>query len=557
MRIDALSCPLTACTSQPRLSRGLRASQEPIKLPLSTKQLRSALDEQVSGQALRTNPFLETSSFLETPLKQLRAEADDQRPEKQAAYRWRRRAQWVVRPTLATAFLSVGWTRPVVAARAARLGIAVHLWAPALCFGAAAGRSWRRGRGEPLTRARADLVLCAQHLVSQGALGSIGALLLAAGLPLDLLSFGAGVRLCMLGGLWYWRDLSAELEARPSTIVSPRRLWRSLATALCLMQTALHVRLLAATGTGTQVAAAAALPGELGVASALLLGAARGAPILRDGGGGRLVATTLARTGALVYALAATWWFCFPAEGGSRTQWRSSLMPDWPPVRTASTRLLALLRLAREEPTLRELMVAQPRSVVPPLNASAVDLDPRPAPGLMVSPERRVLESPGLPTPTLDESMELLRLLGNEPAFQPNATDADRARLLRRRDDPANFKWRDGSVLTDDEREKHILASYVAPRNPALNMSKVKFFPIDNEAAEEVFQAPPDGSELKFESSKGIQRGKGRRRAADEMVTSARDDTVVGPMAVPVAPALALDDDDDDDDDDSVEPLWV
>ena len=75
MRIDALSCPLTACTSQPRLSRGLRASQEPIKLPLSTKQLRSALDEQVSGQALRTNPFLETSSFLETPLKQLRAEA--------------------------------------------------------------------------------------------------------------------------------------------------------------------------------------------------------------------------------------------------------------------------------------------------------------------------------------------------------------------------------------------------------------------------------------------------------------------------------------------------
>ena len=193
-----------------------------------------------------------------------------------------------------------------------------------------------------------------------------------------------------------------------------------------------------------------------------------------------------------------------------------------------------------------ELMVAQPRSVAPAHNASAVDLDPRPAPGLMVSPERRVLESPGLPTPAVEESMELLRLLGNEPAFQPNATDTDRERLLRRRDDPANFKWRDGSVLTDAERETHILASYVAPRNPALNMSKVKFFPIGNEAAEEVLEPPCDRSDLQFESSKGIQRGKARRRrTADEMIASAGDDTaVVGPMAAAVP---ALDDDDDDD----------
>ena len=553
MRYQALrSPPVQPCAGYARLSRVLHASQEPLELQLTTKQQLPALDQvnRHTELRLRANPFATTSSFLETPLTQLRAEAKDQRPEKQAAYRWRRRAQWVVRPTLLATALSVGWTRPIVAARAARLGIAVHLWAPALCLGAAAGRSWRRGPGEPLPRARAELVLSAQHLVSQGALGSIGALMLAAGLPLDVLSFGAGVRVCMLYGLWYWRDLSAELEARPSTLLSPRRLWRSLATALCLMQAALNVRLLAATGVGSQAAAAAALPGELGVAASLLLGAARSAPrLLPDGGGGaaaaRLVAAALARGGAIVYALGATWWFCFPAEGGTRDTWRSSLMPDWPPIHTASTRLLSFLRLAREEPTLVELMVAQPRSVAPAHNASAVDLDPRPAPGLMVSPERRVLESPGLPTPAVEESMELLRLLGNEPAFQPNATDTDRERLLRRRDDPANFKWRDGSVLTDAERETHILASYVAPRNPALNMSKVKFFPIGNEAAEEVLEPPCDRSDLQFESSKGIQRGKARRRrTADEMIASAGDDTaVVGPMA---AAPPALDDDDDD-----------
>ena len=36
--------------------------------------------------------------------------------------------------------------------------------------------------------------------------------------------------------------------------------------------------------------------------------------------------------------------------------WRSSRTPDWPPLRTTSTLLLRALRIARLEPTLREMM---------------------------------------------------------------------------------------------------------------------------------------------------------------------------------------------------------
>ena len=120
MHIEALRpAPLQPRAGYARLSRVLHASQEPLELQLTTKQQLLALD-QVNGHAelrLRVNPFATTSSFLERPLTQLRVEAEDQRPEKQVAYRWRRRAQWVVRPTLLATALSVGWTRPIVAAR--------------------------------------------------------------------------------------------------------------------------------------------------------------------------------------------------------------------------------------------------------------------------------------------------------------------------------------------------------------------------------------------------------------------------------------------------------
>jgi len=88
------------------------------------------------------------------------------------------------------------------------------------------------------------------------------------GHPLDALSFGVFMRLCMFWGLWWWHDLTEELEGRGGPL-SPHRLWRTLASALCLMQAALCARVLGAagrllvpSGLGTQTAAVGAISRE-------------------------------------------------------------------------------------------------------------------------------------------------------------------------------------------------------------------------------------------------------------------------------------------------------
>ena len=76
------------------------------------------------------------------------------------------------------------------------------------------------------------------------------------------------MRLCMFWGLWWWHDLTEELEGRGGPL-SPHRLWRTLASALCLMQAALCARVLGAagrllvpSGLGPQPAAVGAISRE-------------------------------------------------------------------------------------------------------------------------------------------------------------------------------------------------------------------------------------------------------------------------------------------------------
>ena len=66
-------------------------------------------------------------------------------------------------------------------------------------------------------------------------LAGVSAVLCAAGHPLDALGFGLFMQLCMVWGLWWWHDLTEELEASGNPL-SPHRLWRTLASALCLVQ---------------------------------------------------------------------------------------------------------------------------------------------------------------------------------------------------------------------------------------------------------------------------------------------------------------------------------
>ena len=100
---------------------------------------------------------------------------------------------------------------------------------------------------------------------------------------------------------------------------------------------------------------ARALPHPVAAATRALL-TAPVAPLLALAPPGVGAATTAAsgslcaRLGALCYGLYGAWWLCFPAESLTRRDWRPSLLPDRPPVRSLGSWLLLRLRVAAPEP---------------------------------------------------------------------------------------------------------------------------------------------------------------------------------------------------------------
>lgn len=108
---------------------------------------------------------------------------------------------------------------------------------------------------------------------------------------------------------------------------------------------------------------ARALPHPVAAATRALL-TAPVAPFLALAPPGVGAATTAAsgslcaRLGALCYGLYGAWWLCFPAESLTRRDWRPSLLPDRPPVRSLGSWLLLRLRVAAPEPAGESLVAA-------------------------------------------------------------------------------------------------------------------------------------------------------------------------------------------------------
>ena len=87
--------------------------------------------------------------------------------------------RWATRPFLVAAALRLGWLHPTAAALAIRQAWLVHVAFPSAYMARMAARSWQQSDNKALPRADALLVLCTQHLLSQGTLHSIAALLIA------------------------------------------------------------------------------------------------------------------------------------------------------------------------------------------------------------------------------------------------------------------------------------------------------------------------------------------------------------------------------------------
>ena len=88
----------------------------------------------------------------------------------------------------------------------------------------------------------------------------------------------------------------------------------------------------------------------------------------------------------------------------------------------------------------------------------------RPNPELCLSPIYRNMYLPG---PDISEAMELLDCLGNEPWNQPNAS-AEERQLQWVRGDMVNFAFRNGTLMSDAQRQRHILSSFADPMRPEL-----------------------------------------------------------------------------------------
>ena len=205
-----------------------------------------------------------------------------------------------------------------------------------------------------------------------------------------------------IGSLWYWQDISIELRRgrgpRARQILT--RIWRLLASALCLLEASVLSRALwvvlnfypsshmlvhswpaalsppiamAANNLLSPNSAGALRPVIGGAVSAGCLGTACiGKPaasveaILATVSLPKLVSllavlarplqaaiisvgtccrpsSVIARSAAAAYFLYLTWWHAFPAEALTRRYWRPSLLPDRPPVGSLGTWLMHLL----------------------------------------------------------------------------------------------------------------------------------------------------------------------------------------------------------------------
>ena len=255
-------------------------------------------------------------------------------------------------------------------------------------------------------RCDATHVLSVQHVLGASTVLGLASLEWhGSGLVVPSLLVGALGRLCLWPGLWYWRDLNAELlaTAADSRAHALARCWRLATSALLLAEAALLGRLACALDAaghfGAAPAALLALPPPLGPAAATLLrgpAAMIGAVLSMSAaspvpwvsaiglGASRLLGAAtsaaaegvglatglptrqglrlLARLAQAAVGCYAAYWFAFSIEGGTRTSWGPSLQPRRNAITTLSATLLERSRLVRPPPSLAELRRADAAS---------------------------------------------------------------------------------------------------------------------------------------------------------------------------------------------------
>ena len=322
----------------------------------------------------------------------------------EAAKLVQRRITLPLRMALVAAAVGSAFAAPSrVAWLSLHVGAALHLALPAARLVKAAVDARCGGDGDApagLAHADATHVLTAQHLLGAASALPLASLLWRCGAAVHALLFGAAARLCLLPGLWYWRDLNEALlrgQTDEPAMCSAVRAWRLVASFLLVAEASLFARLALALDSATAAALAAcgeaASPGTLMRQLAPPLGSAAKMWLLDDGGplawfsswslpamsvpslalplrflpplhlagaiapaGAARVWLRLRTAGLLtVVASYAAYWIAFPAEMGTRRTWGPRTRPRQRVVRTPSTALLSLLSVTRPIPKLSQL----------------------------------------------------------------------------------------------------------------------------------------------------------------------------------------------------------
>lgn len=265
------------------------------------------------------------------------------------------RTDLVVRPAFLTAACALGLRAPVAVARvSAWLGLSVHLLLPFLRIIAAKAQrvltpTPPKPKRKPMPVVDATTLLASQHLTGALAACVTAPLLWSSGAWFASLLVAALGRLALLPGLWLWRDLNSELctlstrgtvAARAANAAKlTTRVWRLVATALCVAEATLLLRTILCLGRveraigavgGAAVALLTLVPVDVATAAPSLLGPL--GPLCLLGGAAPLSAlgvkgwVGLAGDAlAVCMALYAAYWLAFPAEAGERNWWRARL----------------------------------------------------------------------------------------------------------------------------------------------------------------------------------------------------------------------------------------
>jgi hypothetical protein len=312
---------------------------------------------------------------------------------RQAAMQLKRRMMRVLRPTVVASIAAFAIVAPARAARTSlRLGVTIHVLLPTFRLLIASASTALDRDGARLHFADATQIFAAQHMLGAIAILPTSAMLWFGGAWFEALVVGALGRLCLLPGLWHWGDLNEELiQTNPAPITrsgevggnaarmrAATRVWRLLATSLCIGEAVLLAQI--AIGLDAVFVAAPATFAEGGAAAVLSTLApplsdtaraltARNGPLLlgltsglasylglsaQAAGAAALLCGRLCTVLIVSYAM---WWLAFPVEAATRSHWRAQLTPKKRDgVATLSSAMLRTLRIGKASPTVADLL---------------------------------------------------------------------------------------------------------------------------------------------------------------------------------------------------------